>query len=76
MEDFVVRKVDTETFTNKYFGKDGKWVNSTEEATKLEWHEAEYIKNWHIKNDDSGLFELMLRKDSKILRITDRLRHI
>lgn len=75
MDDFVVRRLDGNTFKSLYF-KDGKWIGTSEKASKLNWNQAEYIKNWYTNRKEDALFDLMLRKDSIISDITEELQEL
>lgn len=72
MEDFVVKRLDGTTFKSLYF-RNGKWTSTSEKASKLNWSQAEYIKNWHIALDDGAFYELVLCKDASIKKMTSTL---
>ena len=72
MNDFVVRRLDGTTFKSLYF-RDGKWIGTSEAASKMRWSDAEYIKNWYNSHEEDALFDLIIRKDSLIAQVTEDL---
>jgi len=75
MNDFVVRRLDGDTFNSLYF-KNGRWIGTSEQASKLSWSQAEYIRNWYMRREEDAFYDLMLRKDSTISDITKELQEL
>ena len=73
MDDFVIRRLDGNTFESLYFASRGKWVNSSESASKFTWAAADFILTWCKGKNDDAMFDIVLRKDSSIKETTKRL---